>query len=1349
MKKVLCLLLTVATLLLLAFTAGAAEVNIDPEFLCPWEENAAALAKSEGELRYYFMSSNGAPMGGDGLPTQNWGSACVIALPNGKTLLIDSGTQPYAPYLKENLNRLGFTKLDYVILTHAYADHCGGIKAQGGILDSFSVGRVYHSGYLNSSWESGVAEACAARSIPCALLKKGDTLTFGDVKLQILWPGADAVGQSGTNASQIANHSLTVRLDYGAHSSLFPGDLYAAGEQEVLTAAGTLLDTDLLHAPHHGEATSNSEAFLQAVTPELAVATGWKTVPGNVKNRYYNVGSRLLCDRENGYIRVIADDSGKMIYETDQIRATANDNAVNRAAVAMSAEGVFDGNGIVEAKCPVCNKKVQWYPLYQNRASGHFLDVTDGTQGHYYLTQNITYGGRYLQTANSNNQAREFCINLNGYTYNSSMTRGFMIRYNHTVNLMGYGAITGLGETENSGAKRASALDVLGTVNLYGGTYAGDGGYDIAQLRHSTAKINVYRGATLLGNENTPAVVRISNSGAQLTVDGGTVLAKGDYAVLAEKGTVNLYGESVIQNTQGSGLCLREKASLYAAQSFSGEVCLSMRGVSNVDYGKYLPGCTADPGCTGKLSLESHSNARLFITEEGKLKVASTAVVSAQERSWYASNEEAVAAADPRNYIKLYTDDPLELKGDTYVDINGHRVSVTGTGTLYGMDGTGEGRADAQNVQVASVVANPISGKQSIALSENDGYSFYPVQVSLTNVAIRPGSAGIYYKAKLTCDKALTPYVQKYGVALSVSSMPDDSFLGSQGRKDILYTQATPDLTGNNICSVVVENIITKANTRGATTPVYANAYVQLSVNGENLVILADTTTGDKTADSNFRGVAYSLKDIMQEAETVYANTVPASLKSFYGTWESLMKDWELPYVKAAYAQDPTGTQATAAFRVGYGRKKITPDDPVPLGGYGNSFNRISQNVLDDLYVTCTALQDNAGNTVLLLSQDLINSSAESQVRARISEATGIPVSHIVLAATHTHSAPDQGSDLSSVADWKPGYMEQCVKAAQEALEDLSAAYISVGSTQTEGLNFVRHYLMKDGTYAGDNFGNWSSGIKAHAEENDPELQVICFHRTAGDKQDVLLVNWQAHPCKTGGNEKYDISADFVGSTRSFVERETGMLFAYFTGAAGNQNASSRIKKENPTTDNTAFGELLGGYVLKATENMQTVHAGPVEITQSSYTGDIDQSMLDKLDQAKEVADLMAATDQVTANALAKEYGFSSCFHAKAVVSRANMGDTQQINISAVRVGDISFVTAPYEMFAAHGSYIKENTPYEMTFVVSCANGAQGYIPTNLAYDYGCYESHTGRFTRGTGDRLAETFVNMLKELEN
>ena len=109
-------------------------------------------------------------------------------------------------------------------------------------------------------------------------------------------------------------------------------------------------------------------------------------------------------------------------------------------------------------------------------------------------------------------------------------------------------------------------------------------------------------------------------------------------------------------------------------------------------------------------------------------------------------------------------------------------------------------------------------------------------------------------------------------------------------------------------------------------------------------------------------------------------------------------------------------TQETKqTFQVGFGRTDITPEDSVPLAGYGNTSKRMSTTLLDYLYASCLAITDPEGETVLLYSQDLVNSSQTETVRQAVSQATGVPEDHIMIAATHTHSAPDQSSSHENI----------------------------------------------------------------------------------------------------------------------------------------------------------------------------------------------------------------------------------------------------------------------------------------------------------------------------------------------
>ena len=60
-------------------------------------------------------------------------------------------------------------------------------------------------------------------------------------------------------------------------------------------------------------------------------------------------------------------------------------------------------------------------------------------------------------------------------------------------------------------------------------------------------------------------------------------------------------------------------------------------------------------------------------------------------------------------------------------------------------------------------------------------------------------------------------------------------------------------------------------------------------------------------------------------------------------------------------------TQEAGGFRVGYGRAFITPEENLPLGGYGTSSTRIMNDVLDDTFVTTIAMTDEQDYTVLLM----------------------------------------------------------------------------------------------------------------------------------------------------------------------------------------------------------------------------------------------------------------------------------------------------------------------------------------------------------------------------------------------
>ena len=450
-----------------------------------------------------------------------------------------------------------------------------------------------------------------------------------------------------------------------------------------------------------------------------------------------------------------------------------------------------------------------------------------------------------------------------------------------------------------------------------------------------------------------------------------------------------------------------------------------------------------------------------------------------------------------------------------------------------------------------------------------------------------------------------------------------------------------------------------------------------------------------------------------------------------------------------ATGEGDKAAQTAGQLRVGYGKADVTPQSPVPMGGYGRSSARISQGFLSYLYVTCIAVTDADDNTLLLFGMDLCSpGEAYINYAADVASATGVPVDNIVMSASHTHSAPDYGAgDVAGVGEALQVLKKGLLKAAETAMEDRAPADISIAQVETQGMNFVRHYLMNDGTYSGANFGSAASGYKQHVKEADPILQLVKFTREGGE--DIILTNFQTHPHQTGGSDKFELSADVVGEYRMNMEKDLDVNVIYFSGAGGNINSSSRIAEKNATKDFRAWGKKMAEYAQSA--QYTPVSGGKVQAAKFNFEGKINHEWDAQASVCRELRTKwdqgLLTSQQLIEEAAALGIKLNSPYHAGAIASRAALPKTQSFEIWAYSFGDIGFVAAPYEMFDTSGQFIKENSPFAMTVIATLSNRANGYFPSDKTYAYGGYEVDTTKYAQGTAEELADQFISMLSSM--
>lgn len=397
-------------------------------------------------------------------------------------------------------------------------------------------------------------------------------------------------------------------------------------------------------------------------------------------------------------------------------------------------------------------------------------------------------------------------------------------------------------------------------------------------------------------------------------------------------------------------------------------------------------------------------------------------------------------------------------------------------------------------------------------------------------------------------------------------------------------------------------------------------------------------------------------------------------------------------------------TESAPTMQVGYARADISPTFKVQLQGYFSPTNRWGDNILDPLYATCMAFTDADGNTALIFSVDLCTPEGTVIPFARkaIAKATGIDVDSIMISCTHTHSAPDVTSTHEIMLKYFDFLEEQLVKAAQDALADRKIAQMYTTSTVLDNMNFIRHYRLSDGTTGGSNFGDFDNNtIIKHEQDPDNIMQLVRFTREGS--KDIIMVNWQVHPLRTGGDVLPDVSADLVGAMRLALEPMMNCQMIYFTGASGDVNPTSQISSENVNLDYMQQGELMAKEAAMACDDMVKQDTGKVQVLRRD-----------------------------------QEVGCT--------------GGSKKILTYAISVGDLAFAVASYEMFTANGVYIKENSPFDMTFILTCANTSNRYMPAEHAYNYKgeqAYEVGNGGFEKGVAEIVANGFVEMLTELHN
>jgi len=186
------------------------------------------------------------------------GDSSVIELPDGKTMVIDTGRtgRETASFLKYR----GKEAFDTIVLSHVHNDHTGGMDY---LIKRFKIKELWDNGRL-------ILPQNLSASTKHRRLNRGDMIEGKGYSIYVFHPYLEFYTMYGNENVAADNDSLVLKIEGKNKSFLFTGDIEEEAEEDVLLL-GKWLKSNVIKVPHHGSKTSAYEPFLEAASPQIAV----------------------------------------------------------------------------------------------------------------------------------------------------------------------------------------------------------------------------------------------------------------------------------------------------------------------------------------------------------------------------------------------------------------------------------------------------------------------------------------------------------------------------------------------------------------------------------------------------------------------------------------------------------------------------------------------------------------------------------------------------------------------------------------------------------------------------------------------------------------------------------------------------------------------------------------------------------------------------------------------------------------------------------------------------------------------------------------------------------------------
>jgi hypothetical protein len=448
--------------------------------------------------------------------------------------------------------------------------------------------------------------------------------------------------------------------------------------------------------------------------------------------------------------------------------------------------------------------------------------------------------------------------------------------------------------------------------------------------------------------------------------------------------------------------------------------------------------------------------------------------------------------------------------------------------------------------------------------------------------------------------------------------------------------------------------------------------------------------------------------------------------------------------------------QDKKVFKAGAYAINISPlNYPVVING--GMTERTADKLNDPIHARCLVLDDGTTRVAMVVVDScMVPRDLLDEAKQTASRATGIPTSHMLISATHTHSAPSVHGALGSDKDEEYARFlgPQIAKGIVEANNRREPARIGWAFGKDEKNVACRHWIMKPGVAQTNPFGGTKDdtaqmnpaptkmmeAIKPTGTP-DPAVPVISVQRLNGEP----LALYSAYSLHYVGKTQ-PVSADYFGvycdeiAKRLNVASGRSFMAAHANATSGDTWLMDYTKPRRTDYTLESVANDVATAAMEAYGRIQYYDWVPLAMAESVLECGVRMPSSEEIADAKEFAKKFEGRKPKDVPEV----------YAREVLLLSQMPPTRELKIQGIRIGELGIGTIPNETYGSTGLYIKEHSPLKDTFVVELANGCEGYIPPPELHPLGgytCWRARTACLEPQSERKIRERVLEMLSKV--